>query len=191
MQWYALTVKPQHEKAAAEQLRFKGLETYLPMYRTRRRWSDRVKTIQLPLFPQYIFSRFYYADRIRILETASILSIVSFGGVPCPVEARQLEGLRAIVGSGLPYCPWQLLRAGERVQICAGPLEGVEGVLAREKSEWRVVVNLELLQRAVAVEVDRDLVRPCGGGAGGLSPSPVRLGVTRVATDGLTCRLTA
>jgi transcription antitermination factor NusG len=161
MQWYALNVKPQHEKAAAEQLRFKGLETYLPLYRTRRRWSDRVKTIELPLFSHYVFSQFDFEDRIGVLQTASILSIVSFGGVPCPLEARELEALKAIVGSGLPYSPWPLLRTGERVQICGGPLEGVEGILAREKSEFRVVVNMELLRRAVAVEVDRDLVRPC------------------------------
>jgi len=163
MQWYALTVKPQHEKAAAEQLRFKGLETYLPLYRAQRRWSDRVKTIQLPLFTQYVFSQFDFEDRIRVLQTTSIVSIVSFGGVPCPVEAEELQRLKAIVGSGLPYSPWPLVRIGERVQICGGPLNGVEGILAREKSECRVVVNMELLQRAVAVEVDREMVRPCGG----------------------------
>ena len=161
MRWYALTVKPQHEKAVAEQLRVKGLETYLPVYRSRRRWSDRVKTIDLPLFPQYVFSQFHLEERVRVLQTASVLSIVSFAGAPCPVEASQLEALRAIVGSGLPYSPWPFLHAGQRVRICGGPLKGVEGILAREKSECRVVVNMELLQRAVAVEMERDLVLPC------------------------------
>jgi len=160
MRWYALTVKPQHEKSVAEQLRFKGLETYLPLYRSRRRWSDRVKTIDLPLFSQYVFSQFPLEDRVRVLQTGSVLSIVSFAGIPCPVEASQLEALRAIVGSGLSYSPWPFLHAGQRVQICGGPLKGLEGILAREKSECRVVVNMELLQRAVAVEVERDLVHP-------------------------------
>jgi len=161
MFWYALTVKPQHEKAVDEQLRFKGLETYLPLYRSRRRWSDRVKTIDLPLFSQYVFSQFPLEDRVRVLQTASVLSIVSFAGAPCPVEPSQLEALRAIVGSGLSYSPWPFLHAGQRVQICGGPLRGLEGILVREKSDLRVVVNLELLQRAVAVEVERDLVHPC------------------------------
>lgn len=161
MPWYALTVKPQHEKSVAEQLRLKGLETYLPLYRSSRRWSDRVKTIDLPLFSQYVFSQFQLEERIRVLQTASVLSIVSFAGAPCPVEASQLEALRAIVGSGLTYSPWPFLHAGQRVRICGGSLKGVEGILAREKSECRVVVNIELLQRAVAVEVDRDLVQPC------------------------------
>lgn len=161
MHWFALTVKPQHERAVVEQLRFKGLESYLPLYRSRRRWSDRVKTIDLPLFSHYVFSQFDLSDRVRVLQTASVLSIVSFGGAPCPVATSQLEALRAIVGSGLPYSPWPFLQAGQRVEICGGPLKGVEGILAREKSECRVVVNMEMLQRAVAVEVERDLVRPC------------------------------
>jgi transcription antitermination factor NusG len=161
MHWFALTVKPQHERTVAEQLRFKGLESYLPLYRSRRRWSDRVKTIDLPLFSQYVFSQFDLSDRVRVLQTAGVLSIVSFGGGPCPLASGQLEALRAIVGSGLPYSPWPFLHAGQRVEICAGALKGVEGILAREKSECRVVVNMEMLQRAVAVEVERDLVRPC------------------------------
>lgn len=161
VQWYALTVKPQHEKAVAEQLSTKGLESYLPLYRARRRWSDRVKTVNLPLFSMYVFSQFDWEDRVRVLQTCSVLSVVSFGGVPCPVEAHELDALRAIVGSGLPFSPWPFLRTGQRVRISGGPLRGVEGILAREKSECRVVVNMELLQRAVAVEVERDLVTPC------------------------------
>lgn len=159
--WYALTVKPQHEKAVAEHLRLMGLESYLPLYRSRRHWSDRTKTIQLPLFSQYVFARFCLEQRLTILELSSVLSIVGFGGVACPVDERELAALKAIVGSGLPYCPWPFLRSGQRVQICAGSLKGVEGILAREKSACRVVINVELLQRAVAVEVERDMVRPC------------------------------
>ncbi|HEX3742747.1 MAG TPA: UpxY family transcription antiterminator [Bryobacteraceae bacterium] len=180
MEWYALIVKPQHEKAVAEQLRYKGLETYLPLYRSRRRWSDRVKTIELPLFSQYVFAQFHYPDRIRVLQTSSVTSIVSFGGAPCPVETSQLDALRAIVGSGLPYSPWPLLHTGQRVRISDGPLRGVEGILAREKSEWRVVINMDLLQRAVAVEVERDLVSPCGALLPFAQPAPGGPGLARV-----------
>lgn len=170
MLWYALTVKSQHEKAVVEQLRCKGVDTYLPLYRSRRRWSDRIKHIEMPLFSQYVFSQFDVQNRVKVLQTASVLSIVSFAGVPCPVDPGQLQALRAIVGSGLPFSPWPFLYAGQRVQISGGPLSGVEGILAHEKSALRVVVNMELLQRAVAVEVDRDFVRPC---AQRYFPSPV------------------
>ena len=128
-----------------------------------KQWLTRLRFLLAPKPHHEIDeeSQFHLEERVRVLQTASVLSIVSFAGVPCPVEASQLEALRAIVGSGLPYSPWPFLRAGQRVEICGGPLKGVEGILAREKSECRVVVNLELLQRAVAVEVERDLVRPC------------------------------
>jgi transcription antitermination factor NusG len=161
MQWYALTVKPQHEKAVADLLRVKGLESYLPVYRSKRCWSDRVKTLDLPLFSQYVFSRFHLERRLTVLEVASVLSIVGFGGVACPVDEREMEALKAVVGSGLPFSPWPFLHAGQRVEIWGGPLKGVEGILAREGSACRVVINVDLLQRAVAVEVERELVRPC------------------------------
>src|ERR1039458_584693 len=89
--WFVLTVKPQHEKAVAEQLRAKSLEEYLPLYQARRRWSDRVATVELPLFPRYVFCRFSFENRLQVLQTPSVSSIVSFGGKPCPVEHREIE----------------------------------------------------------------------------------------------------
>ena len=161
MNWYALSVKPQHEKAVAEQLLNNGLETYLPLYRSKRRWSDRVKTIEFPLFSRYVFCRFGFDDRLTVLRVTSVRSIVSFAGTPCPLDETELAAVRAIVGAGLPFCPWPFVRIGQRVRIRGGSLQDMEGILAREKSGYRVVVNVELLNRAVAVEVERDLIEPC------------------------------
>jgi transcription antitermination factor NusG len=161
MNWYALTVKPQHEKSVAEQLAAKSLESYLPLYRAKRRWSDRVKVIELPLFSRYLFCRFDFESRLKVLQITSINRIVGFGGQPYPIEDRIIHDLKTVVGSGLPCNPWPLLRMGQRVRVCEGPLEGTEGILVREKAGYRVVINVEILNRAVAVEVERDLVRPC------------------------------
>ena len=161
MNWYALTVKPQHEKSVADQLEAKSLESYLPLYRAKRRWSDRVKVIELPLFPRYVFCRFDFENRMKILQIASINKIVGFGGQPYPIDDQIIHDLKTIVGSGLPCNPWPFLRVGQWVTVCEGPLKGTEGILVREKSGYRVVINVELLNRAVAVEVERDLVRPC------------------------------
>jgi transcription antitermination factor NusG len=161
MNWYALTVKPQHEKSVAEQLAAKSLESYLPLYRARHRWSDRVKVVDVPLFSRYVFCRFDFENRLKVLQITSINKIVGFGAKPCPVDDRVIQDLRSVVGSGLPYSPWPFLKVGQRVRICAGRLEGTEGVLAREKSGFRVVINVDLLNSAVAVEVERDLVMPC------------------------------
>ena len=163
MNWYALTVKSQHEKAVDEQLQAKALESYLPLYRARRRWSDRIKTIDLPLFSRYVFCRFDFEDRLKVLSISSIVSVVGFGGKPCPIPDHEIEIIQAVVGSGLPISPWPFLRIGQRVRICQGALEGLEGILAREKSGYRVIVNVELLNRAVAVEIERDLVRAVAG----------------------------
>lgn len=161
MDWFVLKVKPQHEKVVAEQLRMKSLEGYVPLYRSERLWSDRVKTLDLPLFPRYVFSRFSFDDRLRVLSISSVVSLVGFGGTPCPVSDHEIERVRSMVRSGLPLLPWPLLRAGQHVRICAGSLSGIEGILVRQKSACRVVVNVELLQRAVAVEIERKLVEPC------------------------------
>ena len=162
MNWFALVVKPQHEKAVAEQLQAKALEHYLPLYRARRRWSDRTKAVELPLFPRYVFCRFGFEQRLKVLSTPSIVCIVSFGGKPAPVSETELDAVRALVGSGLPVSPWPFLRSGERVRITHGALAGVEGILVRENSAYRVVVSVELLNSAAAVEIDRDLVVPAG-----------------------------
>jgi transcription antitermination factor NusG len=161
MNWYALAVKPQHEKSVAEQLATKSLESYLPLYRAKRRWSDRVKVIELPLFPRYVFCRFDFESRLKVLQISSIHQIVGFGGKPCPIDNQVIQDLKVVVGSGLPFNPWPFIRVGERVRVRSGPLEGLEGILVREKTAYRVVINVDLLNRAVAVEVERDLVQPC------------------------------
>ena len=158
--WYALMVKPQHEKAVAAQLEMKCLEAYLPLYRARHQWSDRIVAVELPLFPRYVFSRFTFEDRLKVLQILSVTSIVSFGGKPCPIDNREVETIRAMISSGRPIHPWPSVRIGQRVRICEGPLDGLEGILVREKSGYREVVNVELLNRGVAVEVERDSIKP-------------------------------
>ena len=156
--WFAVTVKPNHERAAAQALDAKGLEVFLPLYRARRRWTDRVKELDLPLFGGYVFCRFERPEKARVLATPAVTSVVGFGHQPASIPESEIESVRMLVASGLPLGPWPLLRVGQRVRIGAGPLAGVEGVLSRIKDGWRVVVSVELLQRAVAAEVDRDIV---------------------------------
>ena len=156
MQWLALMVKPQHETAVEAQLTAKLLEAYVPLYCCRRRWSDRVKTIELPLFSRYVFCRSRFEDRFKILSTPSVTSIVRFGGLPCPISESEIEVVKLIVGSGLPIMPWPFLQIGDRVRIHQRPLCGLEGILVKEKAAYRVVINVEMLQRAVAVEIERN-----------------------------------
>jgi len=160
--WFALTVKPRHEKSAAAYLDRKGLEAYLPLYKTRRRWSDRFREVELCLFPGYVFCRFPFTNRLSVLNAPSVHSIVGFGDRETPVAEEEIDSIRSILASGAPVLPWEYLKVGEKVRIVDGSLQDIEGILVRERDAWRVVVSVELLQRSVAVEIDRNLVRPAG-----------------------------
>ena len=160
LDWYALVVKPKHEKAVFEHLTTTGLAASLPLYHSRRRWSDRYKEVRLPLFPGYVFCRFSYRSRVRVLRIPGVRSIVTVGQDPAPIPASEIDAIEAMVRSGLPVQPWPFLKTGRKVLITSGPLRGVEGIFVEFKKTWQVVVSVELLQRSVAVEVDREAVTP-------------------------------
>jgi transcription antitermination factor NusG len=160
-QWFALTVKRQHERRVEGVLRAAGVDTFLPLYRARRQWSDRVKDLDAPLFPGYVFGRCSLRDRARIVKTPGVARIVGFAGLPAPVAQQEIEGVRAALASKLPLGPWPYFsRAGGRVRIERGPLRGLEGTLLREGSCLRLVLGVELLQRSLAVEVDPEMIGP-------------------------------
>jgi transcription antitermination factor NusG len=161
--WFALTVRPQHEQAVAAQLQAKALESYVPVYRERHRWSDRVQSVELPLFPRYVFARFRLPERLSVLSIPSVKSIVSFGGKPCAVDPREIEAVQRMVASGMPVMPWPFLKIGQPVRLSGGAMDGLEGILVREKTGYRVVVNITILNRAVAVEIDRNHVKAVAG----------------------------
>jgi transcription antitermination factor NusG len=115
-----------------------------------------MKELPVCLFPGYVFCRFSYEDRLLVLGTPGITSIVGFAKTPAPIPDTEIAAILAMVKSGRRLEPWPYLRAGERVRIEDGCLQGLCGAVVREKDEWRVVVNVEILQRSVAVEIDRE-----------------------------------
>lgn len=158
--WFALRVKPRHEKAAAAGLRFKGYEEFAPLYRIRRRWSDRYREVEVPLFDGYVFCRFDFRCRLPILTTPGVLRIVGSGKEPVSVPDGEIDDLKAVVRSGLPAEPCPFLEAGWQVVIQEGPLRGVQGTLLEIKGRERLVLSVSLLHRSIAVEVDRRWVTP-------------------------------
>lgn len=165
--WYAIRVRSKFENLAAATLRGKGYEEFLPVYRSRRRWSDRVKELDLPLFPGYLFCRFDVHSRLLpILTTPGVIAIVSAGKTPVPVSDDEIAAVQAVVRSGLPAMPWPCLTVGSRVWIEKGPLAGLEGIALNVDRQYRLIVSVPLLQRAVAVELEREWARPILPGAG-------------------------
>ena len=161
--WHAVSVKYQHEMAVRSALEFKGFEALAPTYRARRRWSDRVKEIDLPLFAGYVFCRFPFAERIRVIDAPGVAKVVEFGGQPAEISEAEIAAIRTVMASKLTVRPWPFLKLGDRVRVERGPLRGVEGTLLREDG-LQLVIGVEMLQRSLAVELEPDMVVRVQGG---------------------------
>ncbi len=158
--WYVLRVATGHELHTAELLRQKGYEEFTPSYVVRRQWVDRIKQIHLALFPGYIFCRCDPEMSSKAVMTPGVLRIVSFCNQPAVITEEQISTLKALVASGLKPRPWPYLHCGDMVELQAGPLRGARGRVVCCDDECKLVVSIELLQRSVAVTVDREWVSP-------------------------------
>src|SRR5438270_7927926 len=116
------------------------------------------RPVALPLFPGYVFCRFTSREWLQVLNTPGVRGIVGFGRKPAPVSQAEISAIQTMIASGLAIQPWPYIQAGDAVEIVGGALAGVRGIALREKAVERVVVNVELLRRSVAVEVDRCLL---------------------------------
>jgi transcription antitermination factor NusG len=153
--WYALKVRSRAESVVASHLRTKDYKVFLPTYVVNRRWSDRLKKTESPLFPGYLFCHFDVQNRLPVLTTPGVQFIVGLGKIPEPVNDTELNAVRTVVESGKAYEPCPYLAVGDAVRITHGSLSGLTGVTIRIKSNCRLVVSVNLLQRSVAVEIDR------------------------------------
>jgi transcription antitermination factor NusG len=158
--WFALHVRRNCEKLVAVALRGKGYAEFLPLYQKLSQWSDRRKEIELPLFSGYVFCSFEISQRLPILTIPGVIQVVSFGNKPEPIDEQELDLVRRFVTSGLYVEPWPFLKAGDVVAVKHGSLTGLEGILVEVKNRYRLVISVSLLQRSVAVEIDRAWVSP-------------------------------
>ena len=156
--WYALHTRHQHENLAASSLTQKGFEVFLPQYTSVRQWSDRTKELSAPLFPCYLFLRGGIERRLSILTTPGILNLVGFAGVPATIPDAEIEAVRRTVAQSVHVEPHPFLKCGDWVRVKCGPLEGIEGIMVRNKNQFRLVLSVELVQKSVAVEVDAWMV---------------------------------
>lgn len=157
--WFALQVRTKHELGVAEFLRGRGYQPFLPFSRSRRAWSDRIKVVEAPLFPGYLFCRVNVQDRLPVLSAPGVIRIVGYSRSPIPVDEAEIIAIQAIVASGLPNEPWPFLRIGDPVQIESGPLQGLRGILVGVRGGHRLVLSVSLLQRSVGVEIDSAFVK--------------------------------
>jgi transcription antitermination factor NusG len=158
--WYAAYTCANHEKLVAAELTARGVEHFLPLYSSVRRWKDRRVRLDLPLFPGYVFVRLALVERLRVLQVPRVVHLVGFSGAPASLPDEQVEILRAGLAEKLHAEPHPFLTVGRRVRIVRGPLGGLEGVLLRKKGNFRFVLSVELIQRSLSVVVDSVDVQP-------------------------------
>jgi transcription antitermination factor NusG len=149
-----------HEKRVADQLRERCVDYFLPLYECERRWKDRRVKLQTPLFPGYVFVRVTLHDRLRVLQTPGIVRLVGFGGHPAPLPQEDIQAIQDCLSHGLQVEPHPYLRVGRRMQVKSGPLQGLEGVIVRRKNRSRFILSFDLLQRAVAIEMNAIDLQP-------------------------------
>lgn len=158
--WWALYTRHQHEKTVAEILRIKGVEVFLPLYASVRRWMDRRKVLHLPLFPGYVFVRGAIGQRVHVLTTPGVHMILSQGDRAAIIPEDEIQAIRRIAEVDCHVEPHPFLKCGEQVRVRNGSLSGLEGILVRKKNVFRLVLSVQMLAQSVAVEVDASDVEP-------------------------------
>jgi transcription antitermination factor NusG len=164
--WFAVYTVSRHEKRVAQHLSQRKIEYFLPLYRSARKWSDGSRvTLELPLFPGYLFVHIRRNERVQVLKVPGALAVVGGKGrEPVPLPDGAIEALRA--GLHLRAAePYPLLTVGQRARIRSGALAGMEGVVVRKKNSLRVVLTLEHIMQSIAVEVNAEDLEPLQAGA--------------------------
>ena len=152
--WYALRTRSRHEKRVREQLAALGIEPFLPLAERPRQWKDRRKMVAFPLFPGYCFARFPLSLRVAVLATQGVVQIFWNQDGPVPVPDAEIEAVRRLVESTLPYDPHPYLTEGMQVEVIRGPLAGLRGLLLRKGARARLVIGVSLIQQGASVELD-------------------------------------
>ncbi len=153
-QWYALRTKSRHEKLVRDQLEKQGIEPLLPTVRRLSQWKDRKKEIEVPLFSGYCFVRLSQENRLPAQKVAGVVEVVGSGNRPEPIPDEEIDALRMLVNSVLPYDSHPYLHEGMAVEVVRGPLQGAHGILMRKDKRHRLVIGVRLIQQAAAVEID-------------------------------------
>jgi transcription antitermination factor NusG len=158
--WYALQVRTRWESSTTTLLSGKGFQTFLPTYKTEKRWRGKPREVTAPLFPGYVFCRFDARNRLPVLVTPGVITVVARARIPIPVEDSEIEAIQKVVYAGFQVEPWPYLELGQLVRIEHGALGGMEGILIGFKGVHRIVLSVSLLRRSVALEIDRSVVCP-------------------------------
>jgi transcription termination/antitermination protein NusG len=154
-QWYAIQTRSRHEKVVADQLQVRGIITFLPLVTEIHRWSDRRKMVEVPLFSCYVFVQLVTTNdaRARVLHTEGVVRVVGRNAEGTPIPDEQIESVRRVLAQNVPWASHPFLKAGQRVRIRGGALDGVEGVFLSGSGDDTLIVSVEAIERSLAVRI--------------------------------------
>ena len=161
-QWIAVRSKPRAEKVALDQLEKKGIQAYLPLVRQKRKWSDRLKWVELPLFPGYLFAKVALKNSIFVLETYGVSTVIKFGGEVAVVQESVVKSIRLALEGGYELKPTEYFIKGDKVEVIEGPMKGMKGIVSNIKGKEKLVIKIDALQQAIVVHIETKYLQSIG-----------------------------
>ncbi len=158
-QWIVVRSKPRAEKVAHNELVKKNIEAYLPLLKERRKWSDRKKWVEFPLFSSYLFARIDIKDSIIVLQTQGVNTIVKFGKQIAIVQNSVIKAIRLAMEGGYQLEPVEYFVEGNRVEVVAGPMKGVKGIVAKLRGQNRLIIRIDAIQQALSIQIESKFIR--------------------------------
>ena len=160
LQWIAVRSKPRAEKLAFDQLMKNGIEAYLPLIKKKRKWSDRKKWVDFPLFSSYLFAKIELKNSIYVLQTYGVNTIVKFNNTILTIPENVIKSIQLAIEGGYELQPVEFFTTGDDVEVTGGPLKGTKGIVIEKKKGHRLVIKIDALQQAVAVHIDSKFLQP-------------------------------
>lgn len=157
--WYALYTKPRHEFKAELQIKTLGVEVYVPSTVVIRQWSDRKKEVRVALLGSYIFVHADERERLKSLESFSVVRCICERGKPAVIPDNQIENLRNFIKNDRRYSVYDGIVKGTKIKIKDGPFQGVVGIVAEDSDGKSLAVTIELLNRSVLTYIsDNEII---------------------------------
>ena len=157
--WIAVYTRPRHEKMVEQELINKRFETYLPILRERRKWSDRKKWVEFPMFRSYVFTRITFNQVLPVLETIGVVKIIKFGNKPAVVQDEHIEGIKLMIEGGYNPPTTDYFLRGDQVEVRDGPLKGLAGEVIRLDAHDRLVIRIDAIQHSISVQIERRFLK--------------------------------
>ena len=158
--WLAVYTRPRHEKAVEKEFQKKGFEVYLPMLKERRKWSDRKKWVEFPLFRSYVFVRTKIKNALFVVQTSGVVKVIKFGGEVAIVQNKSIEAIKLMIEGGYNPEPLNYFIKGDPVEVKVGPLKGLVGEVIRLDKNDRLLIRVDAIQHSISIQIDRGFLKP-------------------------------